>query len=148
MGKNGGRCGYRRARIDFQLEPTQGGQQLREGSDDRELLREEVDTLREQVRQLKQMLGITARFVYPPQVKLSPATSKVFGLLMQREVVSKDTMMQALYFDRPDDIPGDRIIHMFIFRLRGELAGLDVEIKKSGARGTISQPKTRNGSRQ
>ena len=102
---------------------------------------EEIDTLREEVRQLKQMLGISGRFVYPPQLKLSPATGKLYGLLMQREVVSKDTAMRALYFDRPGDVPGDRIIHMFVFRLRGELAQVGVEVKKKWREGYYLEAK-------
>jgi two-component system cell cycle response regulator CtrA len=102
---------------------------------------EEIDTLREEVRQLKDMLGISGRFVYPPQIKLSVATGKLYCLLMQREVVSKDTAMRALYFDRADKIPGDRIIHMFVFRLRAELAQVGVEVKKKWREGYYLEAK-------
>ena len=102
---------------------------------------EEIDTLREEVRQLKQMLGISGRFAYPPQLKLSGATGKLYCLLMQREVVSKDTAMSALYFDRAGDIPHDKIIHMFVFRLRGELAHVGVEVKKKWREGYYLEAK-------
>lgn len=102
---------------------------------------EEIDTLREEVRQLKQMLGISGRFAYPPQLKLSGATGKLYCLLMQREVVSKDTAMSALYFDRAGDIPHDKIIHMFVFRLRGELAHVGIEVKKKWREGYYLEAK-------
>ena len=96
---------------------------------------EEIELLREEVTQLKQMLGITGHFTYPPQLKLSESTGKLYSLLMQRAVVSKDTAMRALYFDRVGDIPDDRIIHMFVLRLRGELAHVGIEVKQKWREG-------------
>ena len=92
-------------------------------------LREENETLAEQVTQLKRMLGATESFLFPPSLKLTPSEAKLFGLLMQREVVNRTVAMEAMYFDRPDDIPFDKIITVYICKVRKKLRWVGIELK-------------------
>jgi two-component system, cell cycle response regulator CtrA len=88
-------------------------------------LREEIDYLREQVRQYKDVLRGGLR--WPPEWGLTPSESAILGVLVAREVASKQAILIALYADRPDP-PADATIRRFVCTLRKKLEDHDVTI--------------------
>jgi DNA-binding response OmpR family regulator len=81
-------------------------------------LAEENDYLRAQVRQLKDALGIGLR--WPPEWNLSPKETAMLGVLVSRELATRDAIMCALYGDEPNP-PGERILNVLTYNLRRKL---------------------------
>lgn len=88
-------------------------------------LLEEIDYLREQVRQYQDALGLGLR--WPPEWGLTPSESAVLGVLVGREVASKQAILIALYSDRFDP-PADDTIRHFVCTLRRKLKGQAVTV--------------------
>ena len=80
---------------------------------------EENEYLRAQVRQLRDALGIGLR--WPPEWNLSPRETALLGVLVSRELATRDAMMCGLYGDEPDP-PCERILRVFVYKLRRKLA--------------------------
>jgi two-component system, cell cycle response regulator CtrA len=86
---------------------------------------EEIDYLREQVRQYKDALGGSLR--WPAEWGLTPSESAILGVLVAREIASKQALLIALYADRSDP-PADETIRRFVSTLRKKLEGHAVTI--------------------
>jgi two-component system, cell cycle response regulator CtrA len=82
-------------------------------------LLEEVDYLREQVRQYKDALGCGLH--WPPDWRLTPSERVVLGVLVTREVATKEAILITLYGDRADP-PAEGTIRHFVCTLRKKLA--------------------------
>jgi DNA-binding response OmpR family regulator len=80
---------------------------------------EENEYLRAQVRQLQDALSIGLR--WPPEWNLSPRETALLGVLVSRELATRDAMMCGLYGDEPDP-PCERILRVFVYKLRRKLA--------------------------
>ena len=80
---------------------------------------QENEYLRAQVRQLQDALGIGLH--WPPEWRLSPRETAVLGVLVSREIATCDALMCALYGDRSDP-PCDKIVRVYIYKLRRKLA--------------------------
>lgn len=87
----------------------------------------EIETLRERIRQLEKELCPPAVSV-PLEWMLTPSEAKVFSHLTTREVVSKQSIMLAMYSDRIDVEPEIKIVDVFICKLRKKLQRFGVEI--------------------
>jgi two-component system cell cycle response regulator CtrA len=94
----------------------------------RELLGE-VEDLKARVEQLEDML--TSNVSEPILDGLTRSEGVVLGLLMQREVATKDMIMTALYGHRldADDTVGDKIVDVFVCKLRRKIKGLGIFIE-------------------
>jgi hypothetical protein len=82
-------------------------------------LAEENDYLRAQVRQLKDALGRGLR--WPGEWGLSPKETAMLGVLVSRELATREVLMCALYGDDPDP-PYERILNVLACKLRRKLA--------------------------
>jgi two-component system cell cycle response regulator CtrA len=82
-------------------------------------LREENDTLREEVRQLRALLVVERPL--PPEWKLSKSESIVFRAILPREMATKEHILNALYWDRCDDWPDSKILEVLICKMRKKL---------------------------
>ena len=82
-------------------------------------LAEENDYLRAQLRELREALGTGLR--WPAEWKLSPRENALLGVLVSREIVSRDAVMYALYGDDPDP-PSEQVLSVLVYRLRRKLA--------------------------
>ena len=89
--------------------------------------RERIEELEEEVRQLRELLAPTVAL--PASLGLSQSARKVLGALLARSprTVKKDALMHALYFNI-DDAPEQKIIDVFIHKIRKALRPLGVEI--------------------
>jgi two-component system cell cycle response regulator CtrA len=88
----------------------------------------ENELLRERVAQLEAMLGL--RFDAPVEFDLTPKESKIFGMLMKRELATKETLMQVLYADQVEE-PEMKIVDVFVHKIRKKLErfGIPIETK-------------------
>lgn len=88
---------------------------------------EQIETLRERVRQLLDALA-PPEVVVPMEWMLSPAEAKLFAHLTTRDLVTKSSAMAALYSDRHDDDIEPKIVDVFICKIRAKLRKFGVEI--------------------
>ena len=58
---------------------------------------------------------------------LSPREAALLGVLVARELATRDAIMLALYGDLPDP-PCERILNVFVYKLRRKLAPHGVTI--------------------
>lgn len=83
--------------------------------------------LAERVRTLEEVLG--ARRSVPAAFGLTFTEAKVFGVLLEREQVSRQQMLGILYGQRPGaDEPDMHVIDVFIFKVRKKVAPFGVAI--------------------
>ena len=80
---------------------------------------EENEYLRAQVRQLRDALGVGLH--WPPEWKLSRRETALLGVLVSRELATRDAMMCGLYGNEPDPLC-ERILRVFVYKLRRKLA--------------------------
>ncbi len=66
-----------------------------------------------------------------PTVHLTLNHARLLGALRARmgQTVTKNALMDALYFDRPDDAPESKIIDVFICKIRKKIAHTGYAIK-------------------
>lgn len=105
-----------------------------------ELLTKENEELRERITQLEEILG--ANFDAPPMFALTGSEARLFGLLMARDLVTKESAMSILYGLRPDN-DGDveiKIIDVFIYKMRKKLEEWEIKIETVWGRGYYIAP--------
>ena len=93
----------------------------------------ENENLREENRQLREMLGFT--FEAPPVFGLTGKECKVFGSLMKRDIASKEFIMNCLYLDGVNDAAEIKIVDVFICKIRAKLKPFDVTIETQWGQG-------------
>lgn len=91
--------------------------------------RELLEHYRERIRQLEETLGL--QLEAPVAFALSPTETKMLGLLRSREILQLNAAMVALYSGRPGDAPHDKIVAIYVCKLRKKLKPwkLNAEIK-------------------
>ncbi len=93
-------------------------------------LREEIETLREINRQLREAItpcGVEVPDTLPP---LSRSEVAVFRCLVRSQVATPEMLRLALYSDRAQDWPGDgNIVSVFVCRIRRKLRPLGINIR-------------------
>lgn len=88
----------------------------------------EIDRLQEQVRQLLEALAPSTVMV-PPEWGLTATQMRVFAHMTTRDLVSRNSLMIALYGSRPHDHPNEEIISVFVAKIRRKLEPYGVRIK-------------------
>ena len=105
-------------------------------------LLEENERLRERIAELERLLGM--EFDAPPQLSLTTAEARVLGVLTQKGFATKDALMSALYWNRPDgDMPEIKIVDVFICKLRKKLTRFDLPIETVRGQGYRLTDETR-----
>lgn len=90
--------------------------------------REEIETLRERVRQLEALL-LPADTGVPSEWGLTRTEARLFVHLTSRQIATIDTIMTALYGNRSGDEPDDRIVAVYLCKLRKKLSRYGVVIE-------------------
>ena len=91
-------------------------------------LEAENETLREKLIALQETLG--CRIETPLILGLSGQEAKMFGILLKRELVTKEQAMDVLYGDRPDaDEAEIKIVDVFVCKIRKKLKPYDIAIE-------------------
>jgi len=97
-------------------------------------LEEENEELRERILQLEKELGM--HIEVPLMFDITASEARVLGALLERDLVTKETGMLALYSDKPLDSEVEiKIVDVFICKLRRKLKKWDVEILTAWGRG-------------
>lgn len=91
-------------------------------------LQREVAILRERVRQLEEVLA-PSTIPIPLEFRLTSSEARVFAHLASRDIATKQSVMLALYSDRPDVEPEAKIVDVFVCKLRKKVAGFGVTIE-------------------
>lgn len=101
---------------------------MRDEPTDREAALEAlVERLENKVEVLERAMGF---LILPPlEWGLTGSEARLFGALLEREMVTKDAAMSALYRDHGDDEPEVKIVDVFICKIRKKIAvfGLTIE---------------------
>lgn len=89
-------------------------------------LKGEVDRLQGRIDQLEDAMGMS--FVAPVEWRLTPSEARVFGVLLERDVATKNAIMAALYRNDGRDEAELKIVDVFVCKIRKKLKGFGVEI--------------------
>ncbi len=107
-----------------------------------EKLENENEELRERIIQLEEMLGYS--IVVPVELGLTASEAKVLGYLNKVEYASKEGILNALYGDRPNDIPELKIVDVFICKIRGKIRQFGIKIETVWGRGYRLPPQSKS----
>lgn len=106
-----------------------------------EIVEAENDELRERIAQLEELLGFRA--VLPIEWRLTPLEARLVGFMLKRPLATKDELMSALYSLRPDEPPHDKIIDVFVCKVRPKLRRHGIEIRTVWGQGFAIDAATR-----
>jgi two-component system cell cycle response regulator CtrA len=90
-------------------------------------LQAEVGRLQGRVDQLEAAMGMT--LAAPLEWRLTPAEQRVFGVLMARELATKDAVMAGVYRDAGRDEPEIKIVDVFVCKIRAKLKRFEIPIE-------------------
>lgn len=83
--------------------------------------------LADEVAYLKAQLADTS-IVFPARWHLSPSQTILMRCLLRRRLMTRDAAMALLYSGRAGDEPGDKIIDVFVARIRTAVRGDGIKI--------------------
>jgi two-component system cell cycle response regulator CtrA len=89
---------------------------------------QEIETLRERIRQLEQIL-VPDDAVTHVEWGLTASEAKVFAHLTTRDICTKQSIMYALYTGRIDEDPEPKIVDVFICKIRKKVEKYGVQIE-------------------
>src|SRR6185312_5744364 len=76
------------------------------------------------------------RIELPLMLQLSGKEARIFGILLKRELVTKQQAMDALYGDQPEvDEAEIKIVEVFVCKMRKKLKLFDIAIETVWGRG-------------
>jgi two-component system cell cycle response regulator CtrA len=91
------------------------------------LLDAENETLRDEIRLLrKALMGADEP---PPFFGLTGSEAIMFGILMNTRAPRPEAFLTALYSTNPDDPPDEKILDVWICKMRKKLTPFGIEIK-------------------
>ncbi len=85
-----------------------------------------LEIANEKVCQLESIIGMDQPF--PVYFSLTPQENRLLGALLKMPTVSKSAAMLALYSDRISDVPDQKIIDVFVCKLRAKLKPYEIII--------------------
>lgn len=85
----------------------------------------ELEQLRDRVEQLEGVIGLSLHL--PNALNLTPLKSRIVGILMNREIVSRDMFLDTIYGDKPE--PDPKTIEVHITQIRRKLSPHGIDIK-------------------
>ena len=106
-----------------------------------EAVEAENDMLRAKVEQLEGLLGV--RMSAPLILGLTAQEARVLGVLMKRDVATKEAVMAGLYSHRADDTVEIKIVDVFICKIRKKLQPFDIPIETVWGQGYRLKPETK-----
>ena len=85
-----------------------------------------ITRLEDRIVELEEAMGLC---VLPPlEWGLTVQQARLFGVLLERELLRKDAAMAALYRDRGEDEPEMKIVDVFVCHIRRKLKPFGIEI--------------------
>lgn len=96
------------------------------------------ERLRDRVAQLEDAMGM--RLLTPVEWRLTSSEMRVFGVLMTREIATKQAIMSALYRADARDEAEIKIVDVFVCKARKKLKPFGVEIETRWGEGYYLTP--------
>lgn len=96
-------------------------------------LEAENDALRDRLAMLEEAMGL--RIETPLMLGLTGHEAKLFGILLKRDLVTKEAAMVAIYGDQPNSEVEIKIVDVFVCKARKKLKPYDIEIETVRGRG-------------
>lgn len=101
----------------------------------------ELQTLRDRVQELEELLGYSVRDVGLAGLPLPPLARSMLGVLYKSHIASREHLFTALYGMRPEaDQPEITIIDVQLCKLRKQLAKQGIAITLSRTAGWYLKP--------
>jgi two-component system cell cycle response regulator CtrA len=91
-------------------------------------IEEENETLREKIDYLERTL-LGDGIIMPPEFKLTGKEGQVLNALLARDILTKESIMTALYSDQPNAIPEQKIVDVFVCKMRPKLEPFGIKIE-------------------
>lgn len=98
-----------------------------------EAVEAENEMLRERIIRLEGLLGM--HIAAPIEFGLTPQETRVFGVLMARELATKDAVMAALYHSIAKEEAEVKIVDVFICKIRAKLKRFGIAIETQWGHG-------------
>lgn len=107
-----------------------------------EKLREENETLKEQVAYLE--AALMGKDELPLEWHLTPTQERIMRVCLTREVATKEAIATALYWDKPEPAEAINNINVHMVRIRRKLKPFGIEIKTRWGKGFYVPAETRD----
>lgn len=98
-------------------------------------LQAENEALRDRLAMLEETIGL--RLETPLVLGLTGQEAKLFGILVKRELVTKEAAMVAIYGNQPNTEVEIKIVDVFICKMRKKLKAYDIAIETVWGRGFL-----------
>lgn len=98
-------------------------------------IEEENADLKEKILYLEEM--IAGKEMMPREFRLTAKQEQVVFALYNRDVLTKENILQALYSDRPNDVPEIKIVDVFVCKIRPKLEPYGIKIDTVWGRGYL-----------
>lgn len=108
---------------------------------------EEIDRLEARVDQLEILMGMRG-VLTPIEWRLTGSESRVFGVLLARELASKDAVMAALYRDTGKDEADIKIVDVLVCKIRKKVTPFGIQIATRWGEGYYLTPAAKALARQ
>ena len=102
-----------------------------------------LETLRERIRQLEQALVPTV--IVPVEFGLTSSEAKVLSCLIHRDFATKPQIMMAIYADRLEEEPEQKIVDVFVCKMRKKLKPFGIVISTVWGQGYRLEDRTQFG---
>lgn len=107
-----------------------------------EAVENENDMLRARVAQLEEMVGF--HMPAPIVFGFTGSEARVFGVLMKRDVATKEMVMAGLYAHKSDEGAAIKIVDVFICKMRAKLKRFEIPIETVWGQGYRLLPETKS----
>ncbi|SEQ71000.1 two-component system, cell cycle response regulator CtrA [Faunimonas pinastri] len=101
-------------------------------------LQAEIDRLQDRIEILEAAMGM--EFLAPVEFRLTGSENRVLGVLLKRDLATRNALLAALYRDDGRDQPEEKIIDVFICKLRAKLRPFGLEIATHWGNGWSMTP--------
>lgn len=106
-------------------------------------LMDENETLKERVRQLEELLVFDKGWRPPAEWRLSKSESLIMGLLVSRNLVTRDACMAVIYGADGREPASESILGVWVARIRDKVKPFGVSVKTRWGQGFYLEPSVR-----